>query len=109
MFMCRIASLFFLQRVKGNMSGDRAISTTSGRGSSSFFLCCKARRRRKFTPLGEHAPSHATVENWVAQLKRGDFSTYDAPRPGRPKTATTPEIIDQIHELINSSASEHLT
>jgi predicted HTH transcriptional regulator len=36
----------------------------------------------------------------VAQFERGDFSTCDAPRPGRPKTATTPEIIDQIHELI---------
>jgi len=36
----------------------------------------------------------------VAQFKRGDFSTCDAPRPGRPKTVTTPEIIDQIHELI---------
>jgi len=36
----------------------------------------------------------------VAQLKPGDFSTCDAPRPGRPKTVTTPEIIDQIHELI---------
>jgi len=36
----------------------------------------------------------------VAQFKRGDFSTFDAPRPGRPKTVTTPEIIDQIHELI---------
>jgi len=39
-------------------------------------------------------------KNWVAQFKRGDFSTCDAPRPGRPKTVTTPEIIDQIHELI---------
>ena len=28
------------------------------------------------------------------------FSTCVAPRPGRPKTVTTPEIIDQIHELI---------
>jgi len=28
------------------------------------------------------------------------FSTCDAPRPGRPKTVTIPEIIDQIHELI---------
>ena len=28
------------------------------------------------------------------------FSTCDAPLPGRPKTVTTPEIIDQIHELI---------
>ena len=50
--------------------------------------------------LGEHAPSNATVNNWVAQFKRGDFSTCDAPCPGRPKTLTTPEIIDQIHELI---------
>jgi len=39
-------------------------------------------------------------QNWVAQFKRGDFSTCDAPRPGRPKTVTTPQIIDQIHELI---------
>jgi len=36
----------------------------------------------------------------VAQFKRGDFSTCDAPRPGRHKTVTTSEIIDQIHELI---------
>jgi len=38
-------------------------------------------------------------KNWVAQYKLGDFSTCDAPHPGRPKTMTTPEIIDQIHEL----------
>jgi len=50
--------------------------------------------------LGESAPSYATVKNWVAQLIRGDFSTCDAPRPGQPKTMTTPEITDQIHELI---------
>ena len=36
----------------------------------------------------------------MAQFKPGDFSTCDAPRPGRPKTVNTPEIIDQIHELI---------
>ena len=39
-------------------------------------------------------------KNWVAQFKRGDFSTYDAPCPRRHKTVTTPEIIHQIHELI---------
>jgi len=50
--------------------------------------------------LGEHAPSYATVKNWVVQFKPGDFSTCDAPRPGRPQTVTTPEIIDQINELI---------
>jgi len=36
----------------------------------------------------------------MAQFKRGDFSTCDAPRPGLPKTVTTSGIIDQIHELI---------
>jgi len=37
----------------------------------------------------------------VAQFKCGDdFSTCDAPRPGRPKKVTTPEVIDQIHDLI---------
>ena len=37
----------------------------------------------------------------MAQFKCGDFSTCDAPRSGRRhKTVTTPEIIDQIHELI---------
>ena len=50
--------------------------------------------------LGEHAPSYATVKNLMAQFKRGDYSTCDAPCPGRPKTVTTPEIIDQIHALI---------
>jgi len=50
--------------------------------------------------LGGHASPYATVKNWVSQHKRGDFCTCDAPRPGRPKTVTTPEIIDQIHQLI---------
>ena len=50
--------------------------------------------------LGEYSPSFATVKHWVARYKRGDYSTCDAPRPGRPKTVTIPEIIDQIHELI---------
>jgi len=49
---------------------------------------------------GEHAPSYATIKNWVAQFKHGDFSTCDVPHPGQSKTVTTPEIIDQIHELI---------
>ena len=49
---------------------------------------------------GENAPLYTTVKNWVARFKRGDFSTCVAPRPGRPKTVTTLEFIDQIHELI---------
>ena len=39
----------------------------------------------------------------MAQFKRGDFSICVAPRPGRHKTVTTPEIIDQIHELISKN------
>ena len=50
--------------------------------------------------FGENAPSYATVKYWVVQFKGGDFSTCDEPRPGQHKTVTTPEIIDQIHELI---------
>jgi transposase len=44
--------------------------------------------------IGEHAPSYATVKNWVAQFKRGYFSTCDAPRPGRTKIVSSSEIID---------------
>ena len=29
----------------------------------------------------KQAPSYATVKNWVAQFKRGDFSNCDAHRP----------------------------
>ena len=39
-------------------------------------------------------------ETGFPQFKRGDFSPCVALRPGRPKTVTTPEIIDQIYELI---------
>jgi len=65
--------------------------------------------------LGEHVPSYATVKNLVAQFKRGNFSTCDAPRPGITKTVTTPEFIDQIcrvtledHRISAKSVSEQL-
>jgi len=67
--------------------------------SSFFFLQSKAPKEIHAIlteTLGEHAPSYGTVKNWVAQFKRGDFSTCGAPRPGQHKTVTTPEIIDQI-------------
>jgi hypothetical protein len=35
--------------------------------------------------LWEHAPSYATIKNWVAQFKCGDFSTCDVPPPRDPK------------------------
>ena len=54
--------------------------------------------------LGEHAPSYATVKNWVAQFKRRDFPTCVAPRPGRPKTVTISEFIFHIHEVISKDS-----
>ena len=102
--MCRIASLFLLKRLKGSTSGDaRDFNNIETRAIIIFF---PARQGAKeihailIETLEEHAPSYATVKNWVTQFKRSDFSTCDAPRPGRPKTVTTPVIIDQIHELI---------
>ena len=103
--MYRIASVFLLQRLKGSMSGDaRGFNNTETRAVITFFfLQGKAPKEIHailIETLGEHAPSYATVKNWVAQFNLGEFSTCYAPRPGRPKTVTTPEIIDQIHELI---------
>jgi hypothetical protein len=36
--------------------------------------------------LGEHAPSYATVKNWLSQCKSVDFSTCDEFCAGRHKT-----------------------
>jgi hypothetical protein len=101
LFMCRIASLFLLQRLEGNMSSDACDFTNIEMWP--FFQQGKAPKDIHAIlteTLGEHAPSYVTIKNWVAQYKLGDFSTCDAPHPGRPKTITTLEIIDQIHELI---------
>jgi len=105
--MCRIASFFFLlQRLKGNMSGGaRDFNNIKTRVVIKFYFFLQDKAPKEIhtilkETLGKHALSHATVKNWVAQFKRGDFSTCDTPRPGRPKTVTTPEIIHRIHELI---------
>jgi len=103
--MCRIASLFFLHRLKASMSGDaRDFNNMKTRAIIKFFfLQGKAPKEIHVIlteTLGEHAPSYATVKNWVAQFKRGNFSTCVASRLGLPKTVTIPDIIDQLHELI---------
>jgi len=105
--VCSRAELqvFSLQRLKGSMSGNvrdfNNIETWAV--IKFFFLQGKALKEIHAIlteTLGEHAPLYATVTNWVAQFKFGAFSTCDVPRPGWPKTVTTLEIIDQIHELI---------
>ena len=105
--MCRIVSLFLLQRLKGSMSGDaRDFNNIETRALMKLFFGGQGNAPQEIhailqETLGEYAPSYTTVKNWVAQFKCGDFSTCIAPRPGRPKIVTIPEIIDQIHELIS--------
>ena len=86
------------------MSRDaRDFNNMETRAVIKFFLQSKAPKEIHAIlteTLGEHAPLYATLKNWVAQFKRSDFSTCGAPHPGLPKTLTTSEIIDQIHELI---------
>jgi len=83
----------------------RAISTTWRRELSSsffFFLQGKVPKEIHAIPtetLGEHAPSYATVKNWVTQFKHGDFSTCDAPHPGRPKTGPPRRLLIKFTSL----------
>jgi len=87
--VCRTANLFLLQRLKGSMSGDaRDFNSIETRAVIKFFFqqdkAPKEIHAILKETLGEHARSYATVKNWVAQFKRGDFFTCDAPRLGRP-------------------------
>ena len=104
--MCRIASLFLLQKLEGSMAGDaHDFNNIETRDVIKFFFFLQGKALKEIhviliETLGDHASSYATVKISVAQFKRGDFSTCVVPRPGRPKTVTTPEITDKIHELI---------
>ena len=90
-----------LKRLKKACQATYAISTTSRRELSSGPPSPQGKAPKEIHAiLTETLGEHATVKNWVTQFKRRDFSTCDAPRPGRPKTVTTPEIIDQIHKLM---------
>jgi len=97
---------FLLQRLKGSISGNALDFNNMETQAVIKFFFFPARQgaegnaRHSDRSIGEHAPSYDTVKNWMDQFKRGDFPTCDAPRPERPKTVTTPEIIDQIHVLI---------
>jgi len=66
--MCRIASLFLFQRLKGSISGDvRNFNNMEMRAVIKFFfLQGKARKEIHnilTETLGEHVPSYATTKN----------------------------------------------
>ena len=65
--MCRIASLFLLQRLKGSMSGDeRDFNYIETRAVINFFLlqgkAPKEIHAFLTETLGEHAPKYVTVK-----------------------------------------------
>jgi len=85
--MCRTKSLFFLQRQKESTSDDQPdFNNMEMRAVIKVFFFLQGKAPKEIhailkETLGEHAPSYATVKNWVARFKSGGFSTCDAPRP----------------------------
>jgi transposase len=49
---------------------------------------------------GDSSPLFSTIKKWAAKFKCSRTSLEDDPREGRPKSATTPEIIDQVHDMV---------
>ena len=47
---------------------------------------------------GDSSPSFSTIKKRGAEFKRGRTSLEVDPREGRSKSATTPEIIEQVHD-----------
>ena len=50
--------------------------------------------------LPSDAPLYALVKRWVAEFKRGRESLQDDPRPERPVTVATPEIVSKVHDVV---------
>lgn len=50
--------------------------------------------------LGESAPSKTMVCKWAREFKHGRTSIEDDPRSGCPKSATTLEIIQKVHDMV---------
>jgi transposase len=48
----------------------------------------------------DSSASFSTIKKWAAKFKRGRTSLEDDPREGRPKNATIPEIIEQVHDMV---------
>jgi transposase len=46
------------------------------------------------------SPSFSTIKKCPAEFKRGRTSLEDDPREGHPKSATTSEIIEHVHDMV---------
>jgi transposase len=49
---------------------------------------------------GDCSPKLSTIEKWAAKFKRGSTSLEDDPCEGCPKSAATPETIEQVHDML---------
>jgi hypothetical protein len=49
---------------------------------------------------GDSSPSFSTTKKGAAEFKHGRTSLENDPREGCPKSATTPEIIEQVHNMV---------
>jgi transposase len=49
---------------------------------------------------GNSSHSFSTIKKWAAKFKCGRNGLEDDPREGRPKSATIPEIIEQVHNMV---------
>jgi transposase len=58
---------------------------------------------------GDSSPSFSTIKKWAAQFKRGRTGLEDDPREGRPKSATTPEIVEQVQKYGNHNLDHNST
>jgi len=49
---------------------------------------------------GYSSLSFSTTKKWIAKFKHGRTILEDDPHEGRPKSATTPEIIEQMDDMV---------
>jgi hypothetical protein len=49
---------------------------------------------------GYSSPLFSTIKKWAAKFKRGCTGLEDDPLEGCPKSGTTPEIIEQVHDMV---------
>jgi len=49
---------------------------------------------------GNSSPSFSTIKKWAAEFKRGRTSLEEEIHEGHPKSATPPEIIEQVHDMV---------
>jgi hypothetical protein len=49
---------------------------------------------------GKSAPSIRMVYKWFQNFRSGHMSMSNAERSGSPVEATTPEIVDKIHDMV---------